>query len=113
MELNIGLGVTLVSYKYNIKECSLLYPLSNSGGTYWGEGGWFRYYLMSLFINSLSIHISISPYHLVHSTNFSVARSHFLPKNITFKISSYRIIKGVNNLGIEANCDWAVPKKTW
>ena len=21
-----------------------------------------------------------------------------------------RIIRGVNNLGIEANCDWAVPK---
>ena len=37
----------------------------HAGGTYWGEGGWFR------------------------------------------------IVRGVDNLGIEDNCDWAVPKKTW
>ena len=41
------------------------YPLSLSlitpGGTYWGEGGWFK------------------------------------------------LIRGVDNLGVESNCDWAVP----
>lgn len=25
----------------------------------------------------------------------------------------FRIVRGINNLGIEAHCDWAVPKVTW
>ena len=25
--------------------------------------------------------------------------------------SSYRIVRGVNNLGIESACDWALPKE--
>mmetsp|Transcript_48133 Transcript_48133/g.125183 ORF Transcript_48133/g.125183 Transcript_48133/m.125183 type:complete len:97 (+) Transcript_48133:1535-1825(+) len=25
----------------------------------------------------------------------------------------FRIVRGVNNLGIEDACDWAVPKKNW
>jgi len=26
---------------------------------------------------------------------------------------TFRLIRGVNNLGIEADCSWAVPKDTW
>ena len=25
----------------------------------------------------------------------------------------FRIVRGTDNLGIESNCDWAVPKATW
>jgi len=25
----------------------------------------------------------------------------------------FRVVRGVNNLGIEADCSWAVPKDTW
>ena len=25
----------------------------------------------------------------------------------------FRIVRGTDNLGIESNCDWAVPKTTW
>lgn len=25
----------------------------------------------------------------------------------------FQIVRGTDNLGIESNCDWAVPKATW
>lgn len=25
----------------------------------------------------------------------------------------FRVVRGVNNIGIEQDCDWAVPKDTW
>lgn len=63
-----GWGVTSAGVKYWIgrNSCKIIIMIITMmrcciGGTYWGEGGWFR------------------------------------------------IIRGTNNLGIEANCDWAVP----
>ena len=28
-------------------------------------------------------------------------------------LDTHRIVRGVNNLGIEDTCDWAVPKHSW
>ena len=64
-----------------------------TGGTYWGEMGWLRYVIRQNYL-----YITIIGGHLILNTR-------------KLLIFVFRIVRGTNNLGVESDCDWAVPAK--